>query len=67
MKDNDIRPMFAANFLHEENARAEVIFRIGSNMARSFLITSGLPYKYWPLMYRHAFWIMNRLPTANRN
>ena len=66
MKDNNIQHIYMSAYLHEENARAEVIFRDTSNMARSFLITWGCSYEYWPLMYRHANWISNRTPNQNR-
>ena len=67
MQDNNVRHIFMSAYLHEENARAEVIFRDRSNMARSFLITSGLDNEYWPLMYRHANWIANRMPNQYRD
>ena len=66
MDDNKVRHIYMSAWLHEENARAEIIFRNRSNMARAFLLTSGLENEYWPLMYRHANWIANRMPNQNR-
>ena len=65
-RTNNIRRIHSAKFLHEENARAEVVFRDLSNMARAALLTSGLSHEYWPLAYRRAAYIKNRMPSSDR-
>ena len=65
--DNLVQQIFSSPYLHEENASAEIVWRDLGNTARAMHITSGLPACYWPLMWRHAAWIKNRMPNSNKN
>ena len=39
-------------------------FRDLGEMARAMMAASGFPARAWPLAYRHANWLRNRLPAA---
>ena len=50
--------------VHEQNGNAEKLFRDLGDMARAMMAASGFPASAWPLAYRHANWLRNRLPAA---
>eukprot|EP00976_Prorocentrum_cordatum_P012543 251131-Prorocentrum_minimum.AAC.1 len=51
-------------YVHEQNGNVEKLFRDLGDMARSMMAASGFPATAWPLAYKHANWLRNRLPAA---
>jgi hypothetical protein len=60
-----IRQVTSAPYVHEQNGFAEGFVRIMDDMVRPMLSMSGLDRKYWPLAYKHARWLYERLPRSN--
>jgi transposase InsO family protein len=63
---NEVKQIFMAPYLHEQNAHAEVVWRDVANIARAMLLTAGLDHRYWPLTYRHSAWLKNRMPNSGK-
>ncbi|KAK3249787.1 hypothetical protein CYMTET_40804 [Cymbomonas tetramitiformis] len=53
-----------APYLQENNARVESYNRLLQAKARAMLMTAGLPASMWPLAFRHAVYLLNRLVKA---
>ena len=51
-----------APYVHENAAIAERLWRTLEDMCRALLATSGLPKKAWPIAFRHAVYLYNRMP-----
>ena len=60
--DNGINFTYTAAYSHESNGIAERHWRTIMTMALCFLMTSGLPVKFWVLAAMHANYIRARLP-----
>eukprot|EP00854_Cymbomonas_tetramitiformis_P008745 gene8745-biopygen8899 len=54
-----------APYLHENNYRVETYNRLLQAKARAMLITAGLPAELWPLSFRHAVYLLNRVVKAD--
>jgi hypothetical protein len=61
-----VRQIFSSAYLHEQNADAEVVWKDIAAMARSMMLSAGLDKKYWPLAFRHAVWLRNRMPNSGK-
>lgn len=57
--------MHSAPYVKQNNGRVEVGMRDLTRMATAMMYQAELPDKYWPLAYRHANWLRNRLPRSN--
>ena len=62
-KENAIRLVNSPPYVHEKNSSAEKYFRDIGDIARALMHTAGFPASSWPLAYRHANWLRNRLPS----
>ena len=60
-----INTVISPPYVHEQNNNAEKLFRDLGEMARCMMAASGFPAAAWPLAYRHANWLRNRLPVAH--
>ena len=63
-RDLGINTVNSPPYVHEQNGNAEKLFRDLGEMARAMMAASGFPARAWPLAYRHANWLRNRLPAA---
>ena len=50
-----------APYVHENAAIAERLWRTLEDMCRALLATSGLPKKAWPIAFRHAVYLYNKM------
>ncbi|KAK3237694.1 hypothetical protein CYMTET_52246 [Cymbomonas tetramitiformis] len=61
-KQHGIEQRYGSPYLHENQATVERSHRDVQAMARALLMTSGFDRKYWPLAFRHAVYLLNRIP-----
>eukprot|EP00854_Cymbomonas_tetramitiformis_P034065 gene34065-biopygen9256 len=61
---NSILQRTTAPYLHENNARVESFNRLLQAKARAMLPTGGLCAGMWPLAFRHAVYLLNRVVKA---
>jgi len=59
-----IQQRFSAPYLHENQARIEGRWKTISASARAMLYTADLDKSFWVHAYRHAIFLLNRLPSA---
>ncbi|KAK3263376.1 hypothetical protein CYMTET_27813 [Cymbomonas tetramitiformis] len=63
-RQNSILRRTTAPYLHENNARVESYNRLLQAKARAMLMTGGLCAGMWPLAFRHAVYLLNRVVKA---
>ncbi|KAK3267553.1 hypothetical protein CYMTET_23899 [Cymbomonas tetramitiformis] len=64
-EEHGILQRTSAPYLHENNARAERYNKKLQTMARAMMMTAGMPATMWPLAFRHAVYLLNRIVKAD--
>lgn len=53
-------------YMHEDNSIAEVIWRDTEGSSKAMMLTAAeFPREFWPLAFRHAVFVRNRMPHTS--